>query len=105
MQEMITNGLLAVIIIMSAFLLLTGKNRGLTKKQKKTLIRILVSTVVLLILQLFAKNIPDSAYILCLALYLADYLIIGYDILIKAFKGIINGQVFDVSFLIALVTV
>ena len=33
MQEMIINGLLAVIIIMSAFLLLTGKNRGLTKKQ------------------------------------------------------------------------
>ena len=105
MQEMIINGLLAVIIIMSAFLLLTGKNRGLTKKQKKTLIRILVSTVVLLILQLFAKNIPDTAYILCLVLYLADYLIIGYDILIKAFKGIKNGQVFDESFLMAIATV
>lgn len=105
MQEMITNGLLAVIIIMSAFLLLTGKNRGLTKKQKKTLIRILVSTVVLLFLQLFAKNIPDTAYILCLVLYLADYLIIGYDILIKAFKGIKNGQVFDESFLMAIATV
>ena len=105
MQEMIINGLLAVIIIMSAFLLLTGKNRGLTKKQKKTLIRILVSTVVLLILQLFAKNIPDTAYILCLVLYLADYLIIGYDILIKAFKGIKKGQVFDESFLMAIATV
>ena len=57
MQEMIINGLLAVIIIMSAFLLLTGKNRGLTKNRKK-LIRILVSTVVLLILQLFAKTFP-----------------------------------------------
>ena len=72
----------------------------MTKKQKKVLIRILVAAVLMVILgQLALKGC------LRLALYLIPYLVIGYDILKKAFKGILNRQIFDENFLMAIATV
>ena len=115
MQELIINGLLAVIVVMAVGLLVWGrsKNSNMTKKQKKTLGRILVATVMLLVLQLLPETVFSSmdsllfgaGYWVRLALYLVDYLIIGYDILIKALKGIKNRQIFDESFLMAIATV
>ena len=72
----------------------------MNKKQKKMLIRILVSAILLIILNI----IPAEGGIRFL-LYLVPYLIIGYDILLKALKGIKNRQVFDECFLMALATV
>lgn len=72
----------------------------MTKKQKKVLIRIIVAAVLLIVL----GQLPIEGY-LRLALYLIPYLVIGYDILKKAFKGIMNRQVFDENFLMAIATV
>ena len=72
----------------------------MTKKQKKMLIRIIVSAA-LMIAFLF---IPMTGMLRFVA-YMIPYLIIGYDILIKAFKGILNKQVFDENFLMAVATV
>lgn len=70
------------------------------KKQKKMLIRIIISAVMLVALNL----IPVTGWLRML-LYMTAYLIIGYDILRKAGKGILNGQVFDENFLMAIATV
>ncbi len=72
----------------------------MTKKQKKNLIRIIVSSVMMIVF-LF---IPVEGIIRFL-LFLVPYLLIGYDILIKAVKGVINLQPFDECFLMALATV
>ncbi|MBR3438088.1 MAG: cadmium-translocating P-type ATPase [Clostridia bacterium] len=72
----------------------------MSRKQKKILSRIIVS-IILLVAFAF---IPLDGYIK-LACYLAVYFIIGYDILIKAFRGIINGRVFDENFLMAVATI
>lgn len=72
----------------------------MNKKQKKMLLRIIIATVLLIALQF----IPITGG-WRLAAYLLPYLIIGYDILIKAAKGIKNGQVFDENFLMAIATV
>ena len=72
----------------------------MTKKQKKMLIRILITAAMLVALYI----IPVTGW-LRLALYLATYLVIGYDILKKAGQGIANGQVFDENFLMAVATV
>lgn len=72
----------------------------MTKKQKKMLRRILTAAAMLILLEL----LPVTG-ILELVLYLITYLIIGYDILRKAGKGIKNGRVFDENFLMALATV
>lgn len=72
----------------------------MNKKQKNMLIRILITTVMIAALQF----IPVSG-VLQLTLYLAVYLIIGYDILKKAGKGILNRQAFDENFLMAAATV
>lgn len=72
----------------------------MNKKQKKTLIRIIISAGMLVTLFF----IPVTG-ILRLALYLAVYIIIGYDILLKAWKGILNRRVFDENFLMAIATV
>lgn len=86
----------------------------MTKKQKKMLRRILISAVVLFGLQfapaeLFDKLdnylFPSAGRIVRFACYLADYLIIGYDILRKALKGIQNRRVFDENFLMAVATI
>ena len=78
------------------------KDKGviMNKKQKKVLIRILVSAALMVILTL----LPLDGY-LRLGLFLIPYLIIGYDILKKALKGIKNKQVFDENFLMAVATV
>lgn len=72
----------------------------MTKKQKKMLVRIIISGVLMLGLAL----LPTSG-LLRFFLYLIPYLIIGYDILIKAGKGILNRQVFDENFLMAIATI
>ena len=72
----------------------------MNKKQKKMLIRIIITTVMVI-----ALNLIPATGILQLALYLAAYLIIGYDILRKAGRGILNRRVFDENFLMAVATV
>lgn len=72
----------------------------MTKKQKIMLVRILITTVMIIVLNL----IPISG-ISQTVLYLIAYMIIGYDILIKAGKGIWNRQVFDENFLMSIATV
>lgn len=73
----------------------------MTNKQKKVLIRIIISAVLVVAFSL----IPVENQYIRLVLFLIPYLIIGYDILKKAVLGIINGQVFDENFLMALATV
>ena len=72
----------------------------MNKKQKKVLIRIIVAVALLIILSF----VPAEGW-LQLALYMIPYLVIGYDILKKAIKGIMNRQVFDENFLMAVATV
>ena len=72
----------------------------MTKKQKRMLSRILITAVMLAALYF----LPVTGW-LRLALYLAAYLVIGYDILKKAGQGILNGRVFDENFLMAVATV
>ena len=76
----------------------------MTKKQKKILVRIIVS-VILLALVWTADELIEFNVWIRLALYLVPYFIIGYDILKKAIKGIFKGQVFDENFLMAVATV
>ena len=72
----------------------------MTKKQKKVLWRIIATAVLVAVVKLFSIGGVAGT-----VLYLAAYLIIGYDILRKAFRGIIKGQVFDENFLMAVATV
>lgn len=72
----------------------------MTSRQKKTLIRIIISLATLVI----AAIIPVEGY-LRLGVFLVPYLIIGYDILWKAVRNILRGQVFDENFLMAIATV
>ena len=76
----------------------------MTKKQKKVLIRIIVSAVLLAGIMIITKLVEINKWIQ-LVLYLVPYLIIGYDILKKAVKGIFKGQIFDENFLMAVATV
>ena len=71
----------------------------MNKKQKKMLIRILIAAVLMVVLQ----SVPASGLVR-FALYMIPYTIIGYDILIKAGKGIKNRQPFDENFLMAVAT-
>ena len=72
----------------------------MNKKQRKMLTRILVSAALLILLHF----LPATGW-LRFALYLVPYLVIGYDILLKALKGIKNRQVFDENFLMAVATI
>ena len=72
----------------------------MNKKQKKMLIRIIIAAILLVILSF----LPVDGY-LKMALYMVPYLVIGYDILKKAWKGILNKQVFDENFLMAVATI
>lgn len=116
MQELIINILLTVVILTAVILLISagGCKRGMTKKQKNMMIRILIAAAVLLGLQFISADIfnqmdgylfPAAGRIIRFACYLIDYFIIGYDILRKAVKGILNKQVFDENFLMAVATV
>ena len=110
MQEWIESGLLIVVTILSVILLLIGrrKSSGMTKKQRVMLWRILTATVLLLVLQTLGAEAFDrmgaAGRWVRLAAYVVDYLIIGYDILKKAFRGICNRRVFDENFLMAVAT-
>ena len=72
----------------------------MTKKQKKMLLRILIAAVLLVILSL----LPLQGAVR-FALFMVPYLIVGYDILRKAAKGVLNRQVFDEDFLMAVATI
>ena len=72
----------------------------MNKKQKKMLTRIIIAFVLIAVLSVLSVD----GY-LEFALYMIPYLVIGYDILIKAFKGIRNKQVFDENFLMAVATI
>lgn len=117
MQELIINSLLAAVVLMAAVLRFVVGGRadsGMTKKQKTMLVRILASAALLLGLQLLPAGVfagldgvlfPGAGRWARFVLYLADYFLIGYDILRKAVKGILNRQVFDENFLMAVATV
>ena len=77
----------------------------MSRKQKKMLVRIIVTAVMFAGLFVFEKFVPITSRILRLAVYMVPYLVISYDILKKAFKGIIKGQVFDENFLMAVASV
>lgn len=82
----------------------------MNKKQKKVLIRIIVSIVLLTIIAIITSegigiSVLSDNRIMQLVLYLIPYFVIGYDILKKAFKGIMNRQVFDENFLMAVATI
>ena len=72
----------------------------MNKKQKKMLIRIIIAAVLIVVLSLLPAE-GDLRFVL----FMIPYLVIGYDILKKAFKGILNKQVFDENFLMAVATV
>lgn len=116
MQEIVVSVLLAAVIIMAAMVLdiIGRRKKGLTKKQSVMMRRILLTAVILFVLQFISAErftvldnylFPSAGRWLRLACYLADYLIIGYDILKKAAKGIKNRRVFDESFLMTVATV
>jgi len=116
MQELVISILLTVVIIMAIILLVFVGNRqdGMTKKQRTMMVRILISAGILLALQFVSAEIfdtvdgylfPSAGRWIRFACYFIDYLIIGYDILRKAAKGIKNRQVFDESFLMAVATI
>lgn len=116
MQELIVNILLIVVVLTAAGFLATAGNpkNGMTKKQKKMLKRILIASSMLLALRFLSAELlseldellfPAAGRWVRFALYLADYFIIGHDILRKAIKGIRNHRVFDENFLMAVATV
>ncbi len=79
----------------------------MSKKQKKVLLRIIIAAVIVTLVKVITilafEDEPE--WYISLPLYVVPYIIIGYDILKKAFKGIINRQVFDENFLMAVATV
>ncbi len=117
MQEIIVNGLLTIVVLTAVvlrFFIGTRADSGMTKKQKTMLLRILIAAAMLLVLQILPVEtftqidtylFPSAGRWVRFALYLIDYFIIGYDILRKAIKGILNKQVFDENFLMAVATV
>lgn len=110
MAELFVNVLLACIVAAAVIFLAVSWNRGgMRKKQRIMLVRILTAAALLLALQFFPAETFNRAFPLTgrwvrLAVYLLDYLIIGYDILKKAWKGMKNRQVFDECFLMAVAT-
>ncbi len=78
----------------------------MNKKQKKMLWRILITAVLMVVLHFAVKAYGDRVHEpVWFFLYLIPYLLVGYDILLKAAKGIKNGQVFDENFLMAVATI
>ena len=78
----------------------TERGEGMNKKQKKVFTRIIVAAVLMVVLSL----LPIDGW-LKFVLFMIPYLVIGHDILLKAWKGILNRQVFDENFLMAVATV
>lgn len=116
MQETIVNILLiAVVLTATGFLIAARKPKNnMTKKQKNMLMRILIASAILLGLQFISAKMflqldqylfPSAGRFVRFLLYFLDYLVIGYDILRKAFLGIKNRRIFDENFLMAVATV
>ena len=115
MQNIIVEILLGIVVAMAVLILtvIGRKKAGMTKKQKKMMIRILIASAALLGLQFLPAELFDTfdrilfksaGRIIRLILYLAVYAVIGYDILIKAWKGIKNLRPFDECFLMTVAT-
>lgn len=86
---------------------------GMTKKQKNRLLRIIISGIALLLLEVIGADgfqkldgflLPSAGRWVRLVCYVAVYTLIGHDILRRAYRGIVNGQVFDENFLMAVAT-
>jgi len=75
----------------------------MTKKQKKMLRRILISAAIFVAAALLGLIIAMPWFV-ALPIYLAGYLIVGHDVVVKAIKKILNGQLFDEEFLMTLAT-
>ena len=75
----------------------------MNKKQKKALAQIISAVVLLAVISLVTGKVSVSPYVE-FVLYMVPYLLVGYDILKKALKGIKNKQVFDENFLMAVAT-
>lgn len=116
MAQIIISALLVFVLLAAIVLLFTAGRRedGMTKKQKKNVVRIFISAALLLVLeQLTAESFtfldqqlfPSAGRVVRFALYFLDYWIIGHDILAKAWRGIQNKRVFDENFLMAVATV
>lgn len=116
MEELVMGILLGVVILAAAGILIFigGRKDGLTKKQRVMMTRILLAASVLLALQLIPAEsfralddtlFPSAGRWIRFACYFLDYLLIGYDILRKAIRGILNGRVFDENFLMAVATI
>ena len=77
----------------------------MNKKQKKNLIRIIIALIMVIALALLPKVGVELTGVLRFVLYMVPYVIVGYDILIKAFKGIKNRQPLDECLLMAIATI
>ena len=78
--------------------------KNLTRKQRKMLFRILLAAALLIAVKLLPTALPVPGWAEWV-LYLVPYAVIGWDVLWKAVRNILNGQVFDENFLMALATV
>lgn len=99
MQEIIISSVLGLVVLMSAIVRFGVSDTS--RRQKTMMTRILISSSMMLGLQF----VPPLSYLVRFGLYFVVYLIIGYDILRKAIKGILNRQVFDENFLMAVATI
>ncbi len=77
----------------------------MNKKQKKVLIRIIIAAVLVVVLSFIPFDLLPFGNIISFVAFMIPYIVIGYDILKKAFKGIKNKQVFDENFLMAVATI
>lgn len=77
----------------------------MNSKQKKVLIRIIIAGILFIGISVFSKISGYDNEIVMLTVYLIPYLIIGYDILIKAVRNIFHGQIFDENFLMVIATI
>lgn len=116
MQEVILSVLLGAVALTSAALLIFIGSRkgGMTKKQRTMMFRIFICSCVLFGLQFVSAEMfnaadaylfPSAGRIIRFVCYLADYFVIGYDILKKAARGIKNRRIFDENFLMAVATI
>ncbi len=75
--------------------------KGLSRKQKKILLRIIISAIFLIL----SESMEEKNRVLQILFFAVSYIVIGYDILLRAFKGIKKGHPFDENFLMAVATV
>ena len=78
---------------------------GLSRKQKKTLLRILSAAVLLAIAVILEHTVLPAHWYVCLPVFLLPYLLVGYDVLRKAILGVVHGQLLDENFLMCIATI